>query len=99
MYNGFFFYFRSEIVSKILFLFWAIWGHQKDISKSTDFRKDIMAQYGSMGDRDQSNLDATRAQVNEVQNIMKINVDKIMESEAKLGDLEGRADQLKVSQI
>ena len=58
-----------------------------------------MAQYGSMGDRDQSNLDATRAQVNEVQNIMKINVDKIMESEAKLGDLEGRADQLKVSQI
>ena len=58
-----------------------------------------MAQYGSMADRDQSNLDATRAQVNEVQNIMKINVDKIMESEAKLGDLEGRADQLKVSQI
>ena len=58
-----------------------------------------MAKYGSMADRDQSNLDATRAQVNEVQNIMKINVDKIMESEAKLGDLEGRADQLKVSQI
>ena len=58
-----------------------------------------MAQYGSMGDRDQSNLDATRAQVNEVQNIMKINVEKVMEREAKLGDLEDRADQLKVSQI
>ena len=58
-----------------------------------------MAQYGSMGDRDQSNLDATRAQVNELQNIMKVNVEKVMEREAKLGDLEDRADQLKVSQI
>ena len=58
-----------------------------------------MAKYGSMGDRDQSNLDATRAQVNEVQNIMKVNVEKVMEREAKLGDLEDRADQLKVSQI
>ena len=58
-----------------------------------------MAQYGSMGDRDQSNLDATRAQVNEVQNIMKVNVEKVMEREAKLGDLEDRANQLKVSQI
>ena len=58
-----------------------------------------MAQYGSMGDQDQSNLDATRAQVNEVQNIMKVNVEKVMEREAKLGDLEDRADQLKVSQI
>ena len=58
-----------------------------------------MAQYGSMADRDLEQLDATRAQVNEVQNIMRINVDKIMEREAKLSDLEGRADQLKVSQI
>ena len=58
-----------------------------------------MAQYGSMADRDQSQLDATRAQVNEVQNIMKVNVEKVMEREAKLGDLEDRADQLKVSQI
>ena len=58
-----------------------------------------MAQYGSMTDRDHSQLDATRAQVNEVQNIMKINVEKVMEREAKLDDLEGRADQLKVSQI
>ena len=52
-----------------------------------------------MADRDQSHLDATRAQVNEVQNIMKVNVEKVMEREAKLGDLEDRADQLKVSQI
>ena len=60
-----------------------------------------MAKYGSTGmaDRDQSQLDATRAQVNEVQNIMKVNVDKIMEREAKLGDLEGRADQLKAFQF
>ena len=58
-----------------------------------------MAQYGSMADQDQSQLDATRAQVNEVQNIMKVNVEKVMEREAKLGDLEDRADQLKVSQI
>merc|ERR1712008_105746 len=48
----------------------------------------------TMADRDQSHLDATRAQVNEVQNIMKNNVDKIMEREGKLSDLEGRADQL-----
>ena len=47
-----------------------------------------------MANRDQSHLDATRAQVNEVQNIMKNNVDKIMEREGKLSDLEGRADQL-----
>ena len=60
-----------------------------------------MAKYGSTGmaDRDQSQLDATRAQVNEVQNIMKVNVDKIMEREAKLCDLEGRADQLKAFQF
>jgi len=47
-----------------------------------------------MANRDQNALDATRAQVNEVQNIMKNNVDKIMEREGKLSDLEGRADQL-----
>ena len=41
-------------------------------------------------------MDATRAQVNEVQDIMKTNIEKVMESEAKLSDLEGRADQLKV---
>ena len=65
------------------------------------FWKDTMAKYGSTGmaDGDQSQLDATRAQVNEVQNIMKVNVDKIMEREAKLGDLEGRADQLKAFQF
>ena len=58
-----------------------------------------MANYGSTGMADQSQLDATRAQVNEVQNIMKVNVEKIMEREAKLGDLEGRADQLKAFQF
>jgi hypothetical protein len=60
-----------------------------------------MAKYGSTGMAfgDQSQLDATRAQVNEVQNIMKVNVDKIMEREAKLGDLEDRADQLKAFQF
>ena len=50
----------------------------------------------NMANRDQNALDATRAQVNEVQNIMKNNVDKIMEREGKLSDLEGRADQLQV---
>ena len=44
--------------------------------------------------QDQSALDATRQQVNEVQNIMKNNVDKIMEREGKLSHLEERADQL-----
>ena len=65
------------------------------------FEKKNMSQYGSiaMVDQDQSQIDATRAQVNEVQDIMKTNIEKVMESEAKLSDLEGRADQLKVSQI
>ena len=52
-----------------------------------------------MANRDQSHLDATRAQVNEVQNIMKNNVDKIMEREGKLSDLVGRADQLQAKTI
>ena len=62
------------------------------------FEKKNMSQYGSiaMVDQDQSQIDATRAQVNEVQDIMKTNIEKVMESEAKLSDLEGRADQLKV---
>jgi len=47
-----------------------------------------------MENRDQNALDATRAQVNEVHNIMKNNVDKIMEREGKLSDLEERSDQL-----
>ena len=49
-----------------------------------------------MANRDQNALDANIAQANEIQNIMKNNVDKIMEREGKLSDLEGRADQLQV---
>merc|ERR1739848_530354 len=44
---------------------------------------------------DQSNIEATRQQVDEVQNIMRSNVDKIMEREGKLSHLEDRADALK----
>lgn len=47
-----------------------------------------------MASREQSQMEATRQQVNEVQNIMKNNVDKIMEREGKLSHLEERADQL-----
>lgn len=47
-----------------------------------------------MASRDDSQMEATRQQVNEVQNIMKNNVDKIMEREGKLSHLEERADQL-----
>ena len=47
-----------------------------------------------MANRDQNTLDAKMAQVNEIQNIMKNNVDKIREREGKLSDLEERADQL-----
>ena len=49
-----------------------------------------------MANRDQNALDANMATANEIQNIMKNNVDKIMEREGKLSDLEGRADQLQV---
>ena len=47
-----------------------------------------------MATKEDSGLEATRQQVNEVQNIMKDNVDKIMEREGKLSHLEERADQL-----
>ena len=42
----------------------------------------------------ESNLDATRRQVDEVQNIMKANVEKVLERDGKLGQLEERADRL-----
>ena len=48
----------------------------------------------TMATKEDSGLEATRQQVNEVQNIMKDNVDKIMEREGKLSHLEERADQL-----
>ena len=41
-----------------------------------------------------SNLEATRRQVDEVQNIMKANVEKVLERDGKLGQLEERADRL-----
>ena len=41
-----------------------------------------------------NNLDATRRQVDEVQNIMKANVEKVLERDGKLGQLEERADRL-----
>ena len=39
-------------------------------------------------------IEQTRRQVDEVQGIMKDNVDKVLEREGKLGDLEARADRL-----
>ena len=47
-----------------------------------------------MANRDQNALDANIAQANEIQNIMKNNVDKIMERGGKLSDLKERSDQL-----
>ena len=41
-----------------------------------------------------ANLEATRKQVDEVQNIMKANVEKVLERDGKLGQLEERADRL-----
>ena len=43
---------------------------------------------------DQSTLEVTRQQVNEVQKVMKLNVEKIMERGGKLNQMEERADQL-----
>ncbi len=39
-------------------------------------------------------LEAARRQVDEVQNIMKANVDKVLERDGKLSQLEDRADRL-----
>ena len=46
---------------------------------------------------DNSQLEAARQQVNDVQNVMQSNVNKLMEREGKLSQLEERADQLQVS--
>eukprot|EP00095_Tigriopus_kingsejongensis_P012536 snap_masked-scaffold262_size232883-processed-gene-0.10 protein:Tk12536 transcript:snap_masked-scaffold262_size232883-processed-gene-0.10-mRNA-1 annotation:"Synaptobrevin-1" len=43
---------------------------------------------------DSNRLEETRRQVDEVQNIMKANVDKVLERDGKLGQLEERADRL-----
>ena len=53
------------------------------------FFKDMASASGT-----ESNLDATRRQVDEVQNIMKANVEKVLERDGKLGQLEERADRL-----
>ena len=45
---------------------------------------------------DNSQLEAARQQVNDVQNVMQSNVNKLMEREGKLSQLEERADQLQV---
>ncbi|KAJ7312347.1 Vesicle-associated membrane protein 3 [Desmophyllum pertusum] len=39
-------------------------------------------------------LQQTQAQVDEVVDIMKVNVDKVLERDAKLSELDSRADQL-----
>ena len=41
-------------------------------------------------------LDAARKQVDEVQNIMKSNVEKVLERDGKLSSLENRAERLQV---
>ena len=46
------------------------------------------------GDNPPSNLEATRRQVDEVQNIMKENVEKVLERDGKLSQLEDRAERL-----
>ena len=48
---------------------------------------------------DNSQLEAARQQVNDVQNVMQSNVNKLMEREGKLSQLEERADQLQVGCI
>ena len=43
-----------------------------------------------------SSLEAARRQVDEVQNIMKVNVEKVLERDGKLSQLEERAERLQV---
>ena len=47
---------------------------------------------------DNSQLEAARQQVSDVQNVIQSNVNKLMEREGKLSQLEERADQLQVIQ-
>jgi hypothetical protein len=46
------------------------------------------------GSQQTAAMEATRRQVDEVQNIMKANVEKVLERDGKLSQLEERADQL-----
>ena len=48
---------------------------------------------------DNSQLEAARQQVSDVQNVMQSNVNKLMEREGKLSQLEERADQLQVIKL
>ena len=49
---------------------------------------------GGAGAADGANLEAARRQVDEVQNIMKENVEKVLERDGKLSQLEDRAERL-----
>ncbi|EDO42383.1 predicted protein, partial [Nematostella vectensis] len=44
--------------------------------------------------RSSKRLQQTQAQVDEVVDIMKVNVDKVLERDAKLSELDNRADAL-----
>jgi hypothetical protein len=56
-----------------------------------------MATGGGSGYQSTSQLEAARKQVDEVQNIMKSNVEKVLERDGKLSSLETRADRLQVN--
>ncbi|KAG8568607.1 hypothetical protein GDO81_014071 [Engystomops pustulosus] len=56
----------------------------------------VMSSPAAPGDAGSSNrrLQQTQAQVNEVVDIMRVNVDKVLERDQKLADLDDRADAL-----
>jgi hypothetical protein len=55
-----------------------------------------MAAAGGSGYKSTDQLEAARRQVDEVQNIMRSNVEKVLERDGKLSSLENRAEHLQV---
>lgn len=53
-----------------------------------------MATPGGSGYKSTDQLEAARRQVDEVQNIMRSNVEKVLERDGKLSSLENRAEHL-----
>jgi len=58
-----------------------------------------MATPGGSGYKSTDQLEAARRQVDEVQNIMRSNVEKVLERDGKLSSLENRAEHLQVTLI
>ncbi|PFX26715.1 Vesicle-associated membrane protein 3 [Stylophora pistillata] len=86
-------YFKLENVSIICFLLKNVHFTTKFVKSLTRFREKSVAKIWRAVSSNKR-LQQTQAQVDEVVDIMKVNVDKVLERDAKLSELDSRADQL-----